>query len=80
MDNRVETVKEFVMVKGITGVSDDGMILIELTDGRVIEADITAADMKVFHFPEGVVGGRAVADPGTGILKGFELHRLEVRT
>ena len=80
MENRVETVKEFVTIKGITGIDDEGMILIALTDGRVIEADITAADMKVFHFPEGVVGGRAVIDTDTGVLKGFELHRLEVRT
>lgn len=79
MEKTVNNV-EFIGIKKIADVSDDGMILIELTDGRVVEADITAAVMKVFHFPKGVVGGCAVVDPGTGMLKGFVLHRLEVRS
>lgn len=74
MDKAVKIVKKFVPVKGITGVDEEGMILIELKDGSVVEADITDEDMKLFHFPADVISGRVVADGH--VLVGFELSRF----
>lgn len=71
MEKRVETVKEFVAVKRITGVDDDGRVQIELVDGTMI-AMTYIKEYPVFIYPA-YTYGHAVFNGA--VLKGFEIER-----
>lgn len=80
MENTVNTVERIVRIKKITGVDDDGVIGVEMTDGSVYGlafAGDKQGGLGVQAFPpKGVKIQRPIFDHASGAFRGFAIKKV----
>lgn len=76
MEKTVNNVEEFVKIKRIANVDEDGVINLEMADGRTFGV-FFAPDCESVHVfpPKGVVVKRTVFDFDSGVVRGFTIGK-----
>lgn len=76
MEKTVNNVEQFVKIKKIANVDEDGVINLEMTDGSIFGVAF-APDCESVHIfpPKGVVIKRPVFDYDSGAVRGFAIGK-----
>lgn len=75
MEKTANNVEQFVKIKGITGITENGVIKLEMTDGSVYGAAFVPDNgVKIFP-PQGVTIKRPVFDYDSGAVRGFAIGK-----
>lgn len=75
MEKTVNNVEQFVKIRKITGVGEDGVINLEMTDGSIYGAAfVPDSGVQIFP-PKGVKITRSVFDYDSGAVRGFAIRK-----